>query len=141
MEEDKKISTKDQRNYWSCIVVLLYLMMHLRPNIANATKELSKANGSANPVAYKELLQVIKHVINIKTLGSTSNPLRIPMNTGRLFVSAIVTMQETWWVGEASWQSKLQKSVSLLSSEAKYIALYEAIKKVMFMYDVWEVWK
>ena len=32
-----------------------------------------------------------------------------------------------------SWQSKLQKSVSLSSSEAEYVALSEAVKDVMFM--------
>ena len=37
-----------------------------------------------------------------------------------------------------SWQSKSQKSVSLSSSEAEYIALSEAVKKVMFVAQLLE---
>ena len=48
--------------------MLLYLVKHLHPNLANATSELSKANDGANPVAYKELLCMIKYVIITKSL-------------------------------------------------------------------------
>ena len=37
-----------------------------------------------------------------------------------------------------SWQSKLQKSVSLSSSEVEYIALSEAFKEVMFVAQLLE---
>ena len=48
--------------------MLLYLVKHSCPNLANVTRELSKANDGANPAAYKELLHVIKYVLNMKNL-------------------------------------------------------------------------
>ena len=51
MEDIEKISMEDQRMYRSGIGMLLYLVKHSRPNLANATRELSKANNGANPAA------------------------------------------------------------------------------------------
>ena len=48
--------------------MLLYLVKHSRPDLANATRELSKANDHEIPVAYKELLCVIKYIISTKNL-------------------------------------------------------------------------
>ena len=56
--------------------MLLYLVKHSCPNLANATRELPKANDGANPVAYKELLRVIKYVIDMKNLGLKIKPTR-----------------------------------------------------------------
>ena len=55
MEENEKISTKDQQDYQSGVGMLLYLVKHSCPKLANMTRELSKANDGAKPVAYKEL--------------------------------------------------------------------------------------
>ena len=61
--------------------MLLYLVKHACPDLTNATRELLKANDVVNPVAYKELLCVIKYVINtknlelkIKTMGNANKP-------------------------------------------------------------------
>ena len=54
--------------------MLLYLVKHSRPDIANATRELSKANDKANPAAYHELLRVIKYVIKTENLGLRFEP-------------------------------------------------------------------
>ena len=51
------------------IGMLLYLVKHVRPDLANMTRELSKANDGANPAAYKELLLVVKYVLDMKMLG------------------------------------------------------------------------
>ena len=54
--------------------MLLYLVKHLCCNVANATREQSKANNGVNPAPYKELLCVIKYVINMKNLGLKIKP-------------------------------------------------------------------
>ena len=41
----------------------------MKANLANATRELSKANDDANPVFYKELLLIIKYALDMKNLG------------------------------------------------------------------------
>ena len=91
--ESKKISVEDQQDYWLSVGMLLYLVNHLHPNLANATSALSKANDGVNPAAYKELLHVIKYVL---TLVSRFNPLQISTNAGKLYISMTVITQETW---------------------------------------------
>ena len=54
--------------------MLLYLVKYSCPDLANATRELSKANDSVNPVAYRELLYVIKYVIDTKNLWLKIKP-------------------------------------------------------------------
>ena len=49
--------------------MLLYLVKDSPPNLANVTREMSKSNDSQNSAAYKELLHVIKYVVDTKNLG------------------------------------------------------------------------
>ena len=70
-EENEKIN---QWDYRLGVGMLLYLVKHLRPNLTNATRELLKVNDSANPTAYKELLCVIKYVMDIQNLGLEIKP-------------------------------------------------------------------
>ena len=58
-KEDPVISPDKQKLYCSGVGMLLYLVKHLRPDIANATRELSKFMDRATPVAYKELMRLI----------------------------------------------------------------------------------
>ena len=82
--KSKKISMEEQQDCWSGIGILLYLVKHLFPNLANATRELSKANDSANPAAYKELLGAFMYVmkmknlwLKIKNMGNSNKPWEI----------------------------------------------------------------
>ena len=74
MEENKKISTKDQQEYWSGVGMLLYLVKTLWPNLANIIMQLSKSNDGANPAMFKELLLVIKYILEKKNLGLKIEP-------------------------------------------------------------------
>ena len=65
-EDFEKISMEGQRIYQSCNGMLLYLVKHSWLDLANMTKELSKANDGVNPAAYKELLHVIKYILDTK---------------------------------------------------------------------------
>ena len=124
--------------------MLLYLVKHSRPNLTNATRELSKANNGANTAAYKELLCVIKYVIDTKKLGLKIEPMGnsnkpwgiICFSNSNYAVDPIIRHSISVFIlyvqgVPISWQSKLQKSVSLSSSEKEYIALSEAVKEVM----------
>ena len=55
--------------------MLLYLVKHMSHDPANATREPSKANDGVNPTAYKELLHVIKYVLDTKNLGPKIEPM------------------------------------------------------------------
>ena len=77
-EKSEKISAKDQQKYQLGEGMLLYLVNYLHTDLANATRELSKANYGANPAAYKELLCVIKYVLDTKNLELKIEPTRNP---------------------------------------------------------------
>ena len=49
--------------------MLLYLVKHSQPDIANAVQELSKVLNCSTEGAYKEMLRCIKYVLDSKTLG------------------------------------------------------------------------
>jgi hypothetical protein len=63
-DEDLLVSDHQQETYRSGVGMLLYLVKHLRPDIANAVRELSKCMAGANTAAYKEVMRVIKFVLD-----------------------------------------------------------------------------
>ena len=102
------------------------------------------ANDGANPAAYKELLCVIKYVIDTKSLwlkieptGNSTKPWEIVCFSDSDYAGNPVSRQSISGfilhvLGvTVSWQSKLQKSVC--SSEVEYIALSEVVEEVIFI--------
>ena len=65
----EKNSTDNQWKYQSGVGMLLYLVKHSHLNLANMSRELSKVNNGSNPATYKELLHVIKYVLDTNNLG------------------------------------------------------------------------
>ena len=54
--EEEKLSTEDQTKFRSGVGMLLYLVKHSRPDIANAVRELSKVADGATEAHWKALL-------------------------------------------------------------------------------------
>ena len=54
--------------------MLLYLVKHSCPDLANMTRELSKTNNGVNLAAFKESLHVIKYILDTKNLGLKIEP-------------------------------------------------------------------
>ena len=71
---------------------------HSKPDTANATRELSKANDGANHTEFKTLLHVIKSLWDMKNLGLKLEPTRNAHL--KLSVSVIVTTWEIQLVEE-----------------------------------------
>ena len=55
--------------------MLLYLVKHSHLDLANVTRNVSKANNGANSVDYKELLHVIKYALDMKNFGLKIEPI------------------------------------------------------------------
>ena len=126
--------------------MLLWLVKHSRPDIANCVRELSKVLDGTTEAAYKEMLRVIKYVLDTKNLG-----LKIEPTEGRNTPSDLVCFSDSDYAGDpetrcsvygyvlyikgvpVAWRSKGQRSVTLSSSEAEWIALSEAVKEIMFI--------
>lgn len=145
-KDDPKLSMEDQTIYRSGVGMLLYLVKHSRPDIANAVRELSKVMDGATPAAFKELKRVIKFVLDTKDLGLKIEPQSEKSETWKL-----VAYSDSDWAGDKDnrrsvsgyiiyfcgvpvlWRSRAQKSVSLSSSEGEYYALAETAKEVKFI--------
>ena len=56
--------------------MLLFLVKHSRPDIANITKELSNANSGADPAVFCELLCVMRYILNTKNFGLKLEPTK-----------------------------------------------------------------
>ena len=102
-------------------------------------------------MAYKELLHVFRYVLDMKNLGlkidltgNSNKPWKIICFNNSDYAGDPVSRQSIscfiLYVIDVPvfWQSKSQKSVSLSSSEAEYIALSEAVEEVMFVAQLLE---
>ena len=146
-EEDVAVTDEEQALYRSGVGTLLYLVKHSRPDIANVTQELSKTTDKASKAGLKELKRVLKYVIDTKEYG-----LKIEPKIDELTNWKMVMYTDSDYAGDKdtrisvtgyilflcgvpiAWKSKAQKSVSLSSSEAEYVALSEAVKEIRFVY-------
>ena len=54
--------------------MLLYLVKHLRPDIMNTVQQLSKALNKPNKAVFKEMLHVVKFVIDMKEIVLIMRP-------------------------------------------------------------------
>ena len=95
-EGDEVLSAEQQKLYRSGVGMLLYLVKHSRPDIANAVRELTKCMDKGTPEAYKMMLRCIKFVESTQTLG-----LRIePNQFGKDIVWKLVVYSDSDWAGD-----------------------------------------
>jgi len=149
-DEDKKISKEDQKIYRSAVGTLLYLLKYSRPCLANPLRELSKALDGASQGTFKELKRVIKFVLDTADYGLKIQP--DPEQEGKKW--RMTVFSDSDYAGDAetrisvtgfcvflmgvpiSWKSRAQRSVTLSSSEAEFVALSEAAKEIKFIVQV-----
>ena len=143
------VDLEKHKIYRSGVGMLLYLVKYSRPDIANAVRELSKALDSPSYGAYKEMLRVVKFVLDTKNLGIKMAPTLLVNDEWNIVgfsdsdfggdkeTRISVTGFIIYCMGvPISWKSKGQKTVALSSSEAEYIALSEAAKEIKFVYQI-----
>jgi hypothetical protein len=68
-DETEKIDGNLQSKYRSGVGMLLDLIKYSRPDLANVVRELSKCMDGANISAYKEILRVVKFVLDTMKNG------------------------------------------------------------------------
>ena len=79
-EDNAKMSDKDKTHYKSRVGMLLFLIKHTRPDLANATRELSKVMNKPIPNARKEFKRAWKYALDIKDFGLKLNPEKLDGN-------------------------------------------------------------
>ena len=146
------LSAEKQTNFRSGVGMLLYLVKHSRPDIANCVRELSKVLDGATQGSYKEMLRVIKYVLDTKTLGLKIEPDNKPKGTPWNIVCFTDSDYATDPVTRRSvtgyviyvhgvpvvWRSKAQQSITLSSTEAEWFALSEGVKEIRFLTQLCE---
>ena len=145
-EGDNKISPAEQTIFRSGVGMLLYLVKHSRPDISNAVRELSKVADGATPGHWKSLIRLIKFVIDTKDYKLKIKPKMEPDNlfylegisdseySGDKDTRISVYGYVIYFCGAPiAWKSKSGKSVTLLSTEAEYVAMSEVTKEIIFV--------
>jgi hypothetical protein len=146
-EDSDKITTEEQSDYCSGVGMLLYLVKHSCQDIVNPVCKLSKCMDGASRAAMKELLRVIKFTLMIKfTLDTKEYGLLIKPKEPDGPNWVLVMYTDSDYEGDKDnqisvmgfilylcgvtilWKSKGQKSVTLSSSEAEFVALSKGAK-------------
>ena len=75
VKEGEGVLTQEEQTLLRCGVgILLYLVKQTRPDLANATRELSKAMDVANYTHWRELLRVVKYALKSQEKGIVLKP-------------------------------------------------------------------
>ncbi len=148
LEGELVIDEKRQKIYRSAVGTLLQFVKYSRPDIANQVRELAKCMDRANENAFKEMKRLIKFVLDTRLFGLKIKPV------GDNGDWNLKVYTDSDWAGDKNnrrsvsgyvlflkgvpilWKSRLQKSVSLSSSEAEYYALSEAAKEIKFVVQI-----
>jgi hypothetical protein len=145
-ENNETVSNAEQKEYRSGVGMLLYLVKHSRPDISNAVRELAKVMDGANMAHMKMLYRAIRFVLNTKEKSLFFQPKNVIGNKWEIFayvdsdyagdkdtrisVTGYVIFVQGCLI---SWKSKSQRSVTLSSTEAEYVAISEVCAEIMFV--------
>ena len=150
---DIMLSANDQSKYRTGVGMLLFLVKHSRPDLSNSVRELSKVMDGATMAAQKELHRVIKFALDTSNRGLKISPTTMMEGTNevelkaytdseysgdpdnRISVSGMIIFLQN---SPVMWRSKAQRSVTLSTAEAEYVALSEATADVIFLKQVLE---
>ena len=139
-----------QSRYRTGVGMAMFLIKHSRPDIMNATRELAKVLGKATTAAYKEMLRLIKFIVDTGKKG-----LKIsPSEEDEKGHWKLEVFSDSDWAGNPddrksvgclivflndvpiAWRSRSQKVVSLSSAEAEFYACAEAVREIPFITQI-----
>jgi len=148
VNEKQRLKPEGQKKYRTGVGMLLYLVKHSRPDIANSVRELSKVIDKPTMAGMKEMQRVIKYVLDTEDTGLSIKPMKEQKKwilhvysdsdfagdkEKRISIAGFVL----YVLGVAvSWRSKGERSVTLSSTEAEYVAISEAVKEIKFVYQL-----
>jgi hypothetical protein len=128
--------------YASAVGSLMYAMVCTRPDVAHAVGVVCRFLSNPGKVhwnAAKWILRYLKGIINHYICFGDKNNSVLEAYTDTDWTGDIDSRKSTFgylicFRNEiVSWQSKLQKYVALSTTEAEYIAIMEACKKLIWM--------
>jgi hypothetical protein len=151
-EASELVEESLQKRFRSGVGMLLYLVKYSRPDIANGVRELSKVMDGATMAHVKSLFRLVKFIMSTKDKClemkfdqlQSGKKWKIKAFCDSDYAGDRDTrMSVTGFIifvagAPISWRSRGQKSVSLSSSEAEYIALSEVCGEILFLKQVLE---
>jgi hypothetical protein len=139
---------KDITLYQKYIGSLLYLALKTRPDITFAVCYCARFMANPNNNHFKELYKIFGYLINTPNLGLFYNcqgdNLLIKGYSDSDYANDLINRKSTsgyiyslstniGYNNIISWNSQLQKTVTLSSCEAEYIALKESLKECIYL--------
>jgi transposase InsO family protein len=160
-EGDKLLSKMDQSKYRSGVGSLLYLVKHSRPDLSNAVRELSKVMDKATNAHMQNLLRAIKYTLDTRNQPLILKPHKIDLDEDQDLIWNIKGSSDSDFAGDrdtrvsvtgyritvngatVGWKSRGQRSVTLSSTEAEYVACSETCAEIMHIKQILEFlgWK
>ena len=149
MDDTTPLSPDDMALYHSGTGKSLYFVKISRPDISNATRELSKFMDNETTNYFKQMQRLIKYIMQTKDKGllikkSSQGPLTIQGYSDSNYANNKDTRQSVTgyviYVNETlvAWKSKMQPGVTLSSTEAEYVALSMCLSEMLFIKQVLE---
>ena len=147
-DDEAKLSEEEQAEFRSGVGSLLYLLKHSRPDLSNSVRELSKVMDAANKAHQKALFRAIKFVEQTQERKLVLSPVHENMHweikaysdsdfAGDTDTRKSVSGYIIYLNGAAiAWRSKGQKSVSLSSTEAEYMAISEVAMEILYIVGI-----
>lgn len=152
-EGEPKIGATEQTEYQSGVGMLLFLVKYSRPDIANAVRELSKVNDGTMKAHQKELLRLIKFVVDTKDWMLKYELKDESKNANKWVLKAFC---DSDFAGDKDnrlsvagygvyiygclvvWKSRALRTHALSSTEAEYLALSEVCCEILFIKQLLE---
>ena len=151
-DEDEILDEEEHKNFRSGVGILLYLVKNSRPDIANAVRELTKVMDKPNTAHLQALYKTLKYVVDTKNrsicfdtnwknvesnweLGSYSDSTYASDPDKKVSVTGYIILLEGMLL---AWKSRGQKSVTLSSTEAEYVAASETCQEMMAILQIIE---
>jgi hypothetical protein len=106
----KVIKADLKSRFRSGVSILRCLIKHSRPDIASLVRELAKCIDGATLEAYKEMLRIIRFVLDTQLFCLKMEPISVG--------------------GQMARKARLCLSMS----EAEYVAMTEAVKEIRYIY-------
>jgi hypothetical protein len=147
-DDEAKLNDDEQAEFRSGVGSLLYLLKHSRPDLSNSVRELSKVMDGANKAHQKALFRAIKFVEQTQERKLVLSPSCESLNweikaysdsdfAGDSDTRKSVSGYIIYLNGAAiAWRSKGQKSVSLSSTEAEYMAISEVAMEILYIVGI-----
>ena len=125
----------------------MWLSISTRPDIANAVRAVARYCTAPRAIHWKAALGILEYISGTSEYGITfqrrtfstislevfADADYVSKATGRRSVSGGLIMCG----GASVWLSRLQKCVTLSTSEAEYVAFGAAVKEVLFLRQIW----